>query len=197
MTFPHTLGLSQALRIIGVKGGSIPELGAALLPVVVLADFSDSYSAEPFETRGFAGTRTTRPIGTRGWLRVHSRGRGGIVIEDLRFLNTVALGGAEPVFIDILDTPPAATETALAIVSNGNPALPPASLVFQGDTTSSPSGAGPVDLSGSLLGVAPIIGARFHVPAGRHLCLWSENVGSGQNQSALAWREIPEPIGPP
>ena len=61
--------------------------------------------------------------------------------------------------------------------------------------------AGPIDFSGLIAGANPLgYSARFFIPPGRHLCFFGKDIigaGGGQIQSSLAWREIPEPIGPP
>ena len=201
MSFPHTLGLAEALRVMGVKGGQIPRLSDAMVPVVVLGDFSRSYSAEPFESRGISGARTTYPNLTRALFRVQSRSRGGIVVEDIRVNNAAGALGAQYCFVDILDSPPAgATEFPLVVVQHGNPALPAQSRVFQGDLPAAyvPTGTGPIDFSGLIIGTNPVsMLARFYIPPGRHLVLVGENTNGGQLQSVVTFREIPEPVGAP
>jgi len=193
--YAHTLGLGEALRVAGVKGGEVPAIEARVIPVMVLADFSRTYSAEPFESRAFAAARSISPAGTRFWMRLQSRSPGGLVVEDIRIsLSVITVGFC---FVDVVQPfPVPVVENPVTILQTGGGST--RSSLFIGWTTAAPSGTGPVDMGGLIVGANPLATVpRFHVPPGFNLIFFGEQIGQTQAEVSCTWREIPEPIGVP
>lgn len=195
----HTLSLGAILRASGVKGGEQPLIAAGtMVPVMVMADFSSSFSGEPLEARLVVGDADTVTDATdHGWFRIDSRGPGGIIVEAVTIASTV--GGA---FVDRVPTdqiPAPSFERVAAQVQTGG--LTGLSQSFIGRTTAPPQGAGPLDLS-TFFGFAAVYQAlhRVWVPSGSSLIFISQGVGNGIPQQwnpVAVYREIPAAIGLP
>lgn len=213
MTFPfdprHTLNVSEARRRAGVKGGEQPGLGNTMQPVIIMADFSSTYSGEPLEGRRvFAGRVESIPLpaGRRGYVEIRAQSAGGIVIEFFQcsvngFTDGSAVTGT--VFVDILpDTPGTFTPVgADPFPSLDCGAIPTTTFMRGGWTTASSSGAGPTDLAG--LTVFTAVGgpaSHLYVPPGSIFACFTSGVTLNASNFmfiSAGVREIPVQIGQP
>lgn len=191
----HNLSISDALARSGVKGGQIPQFLQGVQPVIILANFSQTYSGEPLEGRGIAADLAPAcPIGQRSYVRLHSFSPGGLVIENLSAVDP-AFPFATQTWLDIVDEIPAGTtfEAAAQVLQSGG--TPAVSDVFHGHTTAVPSGAGPMD--NVVFNPQALI--RMYVPNGTMLWVITDAVSDGTQRLGwrFVWREIPAPIAGP
>ena len=187
----HNLSIGEAMSRAGVKGGRIPDFANSIVPVMLVANFSNTYSGEPLEARGVAGRSEGTAAGQRALIRLHSLAPGGIVVERLIILGFGANGG----WLDVLNEAVPTTVEAEAFVLDvgGADAV---SRVITGDTVEVGTGAGPIDLS--YLGV--LDASRVYVPPGSILTIVAQDAaggGLGPWDWQMIWREIPAPIALP
>lgn len=187
--YRHTLGISSALARSGVKGGTIPGFSQDVQQVVILADFSSSYSGSPVEGRALAASQLLIGIGNRGFIEFSSQAQGGCVFESVSVFFS---GSGGNVFLDVTTVPVipfGATIPLLKVDTGGTPTF---STGILGATNDVPTGVGPIDLS--VFGAAfPL--ARIYTPPGSFLRMISDAVGPLFIECALHWREIPTGIG--
>lgn len=199
MTSPHTLGLSEALRVSGIKSGVVPGIEGSIQPVMVLADFSATYTAEPFEARAITADRVTlTPNGVRRfYFELLSAAPGGLVVEYLQALQQLGTGGSNLFHLDVLATPPAGT-TKVDAKTVGVGGRPTSSLAYMGYTDALPTGIGPLALD--TFSQAQLVGTRVFVPPGQRLVLTGVFAFAGGTPEffvTVVWREIPQPLGEP
>lgn len=188
-----TLATSKVWSALGVKGGQLPSMQIGeYQPVMVMADFSRTLTAEPIEARAIvAGTVDVNIPGLdHAHLQLQSVAGGGIIVERLLIDCTTALG-RNAVIIQIQGVP----FFAGAVVSKldvGGPAT--RSIVTADDFPGGPAGGEvvinnppnvPIDLSEF----------RTYLRSGWFLHLW--NYDADVMRVTLAWRELQEPIGVP
>jgi len=191
VSFPfirHNLSVGDALARSGVKGGHVPDYANSIQPVIVVANFSNTYSGEPLEGRGLSGRNESVPNGERFVYMLVCKAVGGLVVERMIIQGLGASGG----WIDILDGPVATITQGPAFVLQIGGAVA-VSDSLSGTTFELPTGVGPVDLS--FLGV--LDENRVYVPPGKTLHVFSDVVGPFNAEFEIAWREIPAAIGLP
>lgn len=181
----HNLSIAQAFARSGVKGGAIPQFAGSVQPVMVMADFSESYSGVPIEARGFAGGVSPLTPGVeRAVVLLRVIAAGGALVENL---HAVAQGSDPSVWLDVSEQiPTMSVENPAAQIEVGG--APTTSDATEGYSTDAPSGVRS-DFGGGLTGANPL--QRLYVPSGAALILMSNLTGpSASIVWRLLWREI-------
>ena len=199
MTTAHTLGLSEALRVAGIKGGVVPGIEESIQPVMILADFSKTYTAEPFEARAICADMVSW-LGNgvkRFYFELLAVSHGGLVVEYLSALQQGTVTGGLLHYIDVADEPPG-TPAKAAAKQRSIGGRDTVSLAYIGTSDALADGVGPIDIS--TFSQAALIGSRLYVGPGRRMIVTGEFAflgGTAQGFVTCVWREIPHHLGEP
>jgi len=193
--FQTTLAGGELLRLLGVKGGHLPDIAlSSYIPVLVMGDFSKTLSSEPIEARGFSAEIIAAAPGARyGTFTLQSVAPGGIIIEHIR-LSLPAYGGVDGAFYIRLQTTPFSAAPLMQVQNIGGRTV--GSRVYADQeilravTDSSEVGFEP---SSRTVNLAQ---ARFYVPAGSFLICQSA-IAATPFGYVVAWRELAEVLGEP
>lgn len=193
MSFDHTLALGSLLKNIGVKGGQIPLINDALVPVLVVGSV-ETLDASPVEARGLVGHVVAPPITNRGAFRLSAVGR-ALIVQDV-YTSLIGVTGKVAadwnLFVGIQQGGPftgGATSSVTKIDVGG---LAATGLCSASVNAGAVPGTGFTNMVGDLT----FPGQRWFVPAGHSLTVTTKNVGESFGLQ-LIWRELPAPIGAP
>jgi hypothetical protein len=162
-----------------------------MTPVIILADMSRSFAPEAIEARGmFLNEHSTGIAKDMSSFQLHSRGRGGIIVEALGVATSTANFGC---YVQVQPTTGAGMGAAFAQPNNiGGEAI---SSFLMDSTVFDPPGTGVIYPSPLVLPTE-----RMFVPAGYYL-RWGVYswVAPAIHDIAtnLVFREIPESLGAP
>lgn len=199
MSSPTTFDLSSVYRSLGVKSAINPVYRTATMsPVAVVADFSSTFSPEAFEGRywwcmnlnnagGGAGPISTIDV------EIFSRGAGGLVVEHLEALASIATINIA-VKRDAAQWGAAAWAAMYGDPIGGTAFLSTCNWVID---LGIPIGASPISIGSNYL-LMPT--SRLFVPAGSYLRIAVSNtagVGAFSCQFVIVAREVPETLGAP
>lgn len=193
--FRTTLASGELLRLLGVKGGHLPDIAlSSYTPVLIMGDFSKTLSSEPIEARGFSAEIIAAAAGARyGTFTIQSVAPGGIIIEHIR-LSLPAYGAPDGSFYIRLQTTPFSAAPLMLVQNIGGRSV--RSRVY-GDQEILR-----VTADSSQVGFEPnartvdLAQARFYVPPGSFLICQSV-VPATPFGYVVAWRELAEVLGEP
>lgn len=192
--YRHNLSISEALSRSGVKGGPIPGITQEVVPVALLADFSQVYSGPTVEARAYTGRKSPiLPPGRRWFFFLPIVAPGGAVVDEVR-TNIYGASVTQEVWVDIIDSgsPPTPATFFDPVAKLDTGGTPTRSIPMMGDTIEPPSGVGPFDP-----GVFQNVSLHtLYVPSGGALLIMPEQLGE-QGQCFLTFREVPAPVGLP
>ena len=185
MTAPTTFSASGILRRLGVRSANQPEYYTqAMIPMILMADMSRSYAPEAVEGRGMVAhdLPASAPSGN---FKLHSRGKGGIVIE---YFGMASDEVTAQVQFEIVTADPFLGT--------------PLKLDIGGVATVSDSrylGSGPALGASKLVYPAPFVmpTERVYVPAGSWFHAACAFAGNHRVYLVCIWREIAESLGAP
>lgn len=202
MTFPTTLSLSRAYARLGVRSRLQPEYRTSpMQPVIMVADISNTFAPEAIEARVVWATihQNTGPPGppaSANNFQVQARGAGGLVIEHLEVLSSVAVLAT---YVAIVANDwggfPAPIWTAIDNVNIGGD--PVASVAQRGQDSLWPVGSTPRVVWNASHFIMP--SDRTYIPAGAYLQVQATlaAVGAFDTEFLCVAREIPEMLGAP
>lgn len=194
-----TFDLSSVQRALGMKVGvGLPSMQTdSMMPVVLLADFSRSFAAEAFESRGVLGSETlSGDVLNRPVIELKAISPGGVVIEEVRVFHGVLNGLASARVTFLNQVNPIAVPLA--------PIVDPENIIeIGGDPVTSvgrsfalvgePSSAGiPVILDA---GSAAVTNMGWFLPSGRVFRINGTLAPTSTLAASIQFREIPVSVG--
>ena len=186
MSSSTTLPLGSVLQRSGVKGGDLPRLATNLLQgVVIFADYSNTLTGEPIESRAIGGGTQTAGPGENAAFSLLSAAPGGIVVHD--------------VSIELAVTGDTLLHRGTPLTITGEVVLDPLQLggvdtrsrLVRGKNSSSPAPAVTYPSQTRVVRT----GVRWYIPPGQ--ALFIPGPTTNDLHVTLTWRELPEALGSP
>ena len=192
MSFDHTLALGSLLKNIGVKGGQIPLINDALVPVLVVGSV-ETLDASPVEARGLVGALLQPSAGNRAAFRLSAVGK-ALIVQDI-YTSLIGVTGKVAsdwnLRIGVQEGGPF-TGGAAAILKH----MDVGGLEAKGVASEIKNAGGVPTTFTKLVGDLTFPGQRWFIPAGHSLTITTANTSEDFGLQ-LVWRELPAPIGGP